>query len=932
MSLRHLCPLALAVSLVLPASAFQEPRSRVEFVPEGTQWIAGHGDASPHSFVVAAPGSFRASHGESWVQRKHGPNGTFRHFWGPGIPVGAAAVNDDDAARIAAEALWTEHADLLPAGVSPDDLQLWSNELAGDTRYVSHHQTVGGVPVLRAGTFVSIRSGRVTWLGVRCFPRVAVDTTPGIEGDVALATAVGALADLGVTGVEPGEPSLAIFPFVHTDRFEYRLIWTVELVGTVTGRWTAYVDADEDIVLALRDERVFLDATVEMEHHDRNPGGSIVSSAAPYLNIETDDGSGQTDGAGQFSAGGSSTSLDLDIRGEYVRVDNLAGGEISAHFGGIGDGDVALWEWEDTEFEQAQLDGYRFMSDVRDFAYHLDPSVSISGERMLLNVNYDDSCNAWFDGNITTLRYGTYHGNYDCNNTAMVADVVYHEYGHGFHFYSVIWGVGDYYGDVGEGFADTMSFLQTADPVISPYFMTNGWGIREVETDLVYPDDVVGEVHADGLIVGGAIWDLRTLLIEEFGEVDGQAIVEDIFTGMCKTSTDIPSTYIAALEADDDNGDLSDGTPHNCLINDAFGRHGLVDAAMDTINIAHTPIQGVIEAGEPIEVEIEATPSSPECFTGEIGDIRLVWSLDGGDSWESASMEAAGGDSYLGEIPAVPYGAQLRYRIEADDTESDSISSKPRNPADPGYYAYAGELEEIFCIDFEEEDPEWTHALLSGQQTEGADDWMHGTPAGNGGDPDHAYSGLYAWGNDLALEENWDGMYQNSKINTLYSPEWDLGEYESVRLQFRRWLGVEDATYDFARVYVNEEVVWTNAVGDGAVHHEDYEWILFDLDITDQAAGQAAVQIRWEIESDGGLQFGGWTLDDVCLYQMLPEPEGDDDDDDIGDDDDGGIGPDGDPDVVVSGGCECNAAERQAAPAAALALAALAALLGLRRR
>jgi len=935
MSQRLLFPaaFALALTLVLPASAFREPRARVDFVPEGAWWIAGHGDASPHSALGAPPAAFRERHGEAWTQRKHGPNGTFRHIWGEGIEVDVAAMDDDAAALGVAETFWREHEDLLPGGVTVEDLQPWSNVLTRGTRYVSHHQTVHGVPVLRAGAFLAIKEGRVVWLGVQCFPGVSVDTAPGIAADEAIATAKGALGDLGAAGTIPGEPSLAIFPYVYADRFEYRLVWAVELKGAVTGRWTAYVDAREDIVLALRDERMFLDATVELEHHDRNPGGAIISSPAPYLYVEHDDGADYADANGAFSTSGSSTSLDLEIRGAYIDVSNEEGSEITTGFGGIGDGDVALWVWADTEFDQAQLDAYRFGSDVRDFAQHLDPSVSISNERMNIKVNYDDSCNAWFDGNITTLQEGDYpYGDYTCNNTAMVADVVYHEYGHGFHFYSVIWGVGDYYGDVGEGFADTMAFLQTGDSTISPYFITNGWGIREVETDLVWPTDVVGEVHADGLIVGGSIWDLRTLLIEEYGEADGQAIVEDIFAGMCKTSTDIPSTYTAALEADDDNGNLADGTPHFCQIHEAFGRHGLVDVAVDTIDLLHDPIQGLVEWGEPIEIEATATPANPECFEGEIEDVRLVWSLDGGGTWDSVDMASTGGGAWAAELPAVPYGTQLRYRVEADDEAGGSVTARPKNPADPGYYAYAGELEEIFCIDFEEESTEWTHELLSGQQTEGADDWMRGTPTGNGGDPDHAYSGLYAWGNDLALEENWDGLYQNSKINALYSPEWDLGEYDTVRLQFRRWLGVEDATYDFGRIYVNDDEVWSNAVGDGGVHHEDYEWILFDLDITDQAAGESSVQIRWEIESDAGLQFGGWTIDDVCLYQMLPEPEGDDDDDDDGDDDDGGgVEPTDEPEITVSGGCECHTADR-AAPFAALPFAALLALLGLRRR
>ncbi|MBW2277240.1 MAG: hypothetical protein JRF63_07090, partial [Deltaproteobacteria bacterium] len=153
---------------------------------------------------------------------------------------------------------------------------------------------------------------------------------------------------------------------------------------------------------------------------------------------------------------------------------------------------------------------------------------------------------------------------------------------------------------------------------------------------------------------------------------------------------------------------------------------------------------------------------------------------------------------------------------------------------------------------------------------------------GTGGDPDGCYSGNYCWGNDLTPMENWNGQYQPDKINRATSPAFDLSEYEHVRVQFRRWLHVEDGFFDHSRIYVitgegAEEVeteVWDNYVSPGSgndphdTHHLDLEWILFDLDITELAAGETAVRIAFEIQSDGGLQFGGWTFDDFCLYQF----------------------------------------------------------------
>jgi hypothetical protein len=49
--------------------------------------------------------------------------------------------------------------------------------------------------------------------------------------------------------------------------------------------------------------------------------------------------------------------------------------------------------------------------------------------------------------------------------------------------------------------------------------------------------------------------------------------------------------------------------------------------------------------------------------------------------------------------------------------------------------------------------------------------------------------------------------------------------------------------------------------------------VLFDLDISDWAAGRSEVQIRWEIASDDGAEFGGWNIDDVCLMTADGTPE-----------------------------------------------------------
>ncbi len=904
MNRRRLVPPALLLLWFLApaARAVTEDDRRIEYVPPDTHWIAGHGDPDPRSHRVAPPADFVERHPGAWEARRWGPNGQFLHLWGEGVPVDTAATDDGEIAQAVADDFWREHADLLPAGVHPDDLIPWSNTVAHDVRYVSHHQTVDGVEVLRAGVFVAIRDGRVMWLGVRCF---AVDAAPaGYRLSEATALEV-ALDELAARGVEADEARVdaALFPTIRPDQIELIPAHVVEMWTAGVGRWTGYVDADCGGMLALRDERMFMTGTVQLRHRERHLGSSAVVSPAPRMWVTTGDGNQTTAGDGTFTANGSSTNVSLEAQGPYTVVRNSAGGDVSYNAGSVSDGGSVTWEVSG-EYSEAQLHAFRYVADAREFADAHVADVGWLHQPLTVWANYGSTCNAWWDGDLTFLREGS-----GCNNTALVADIVYHEFGHGFHYESVIWGVGDFYGDVGEGFADALATLITGDSHVGPYFYTSGGFLRDVEPNQVYPYDTVGEVHHDGLIVGGSVWDLRKNLIADLGQGAGEDEAGRIFTGMVKTSTDIPSIYEAAMVADDDNGNLADGTPNICAIQAAFSDHGLATATeFSAIAIDHEHAAHGAQPNHPIPIEATVAAAHSECSNGEVGEVRLVYSENGGQSWASRTMVSQGGDLYTDELPPSPEGAQLRYRIEAQDLATGEWINQPDNPADPGYYLYVGGLEAILCDDFET-DQGWTHALLQGDNVEGADDWNRGAPSGAAGDPGVAHSGINAWGNDLAIYPDWDGLYQNERRNALTSPVHDLSGESTVRLQFRRWLQVEDGIYDQGKIYVNEQLVWSNAGADGEVHHTDREWILFDLDISAQAAGQSAVQIRFELASDQGLQFGGWNIDDVCLMRpaIWTDPGDDDDDDDAADDDVGDDGLGGG-DQLKGGDCTCSTA------------------------
>ncbi|MCA9687697.1 MAG: DUF4215 domain-containing protein, partial [Myxococcales bacterium] len=103
----------------------------------------------------------------------------------------------------------------------------------------------------------------------------------------------------------------------------------------------------------------------------------------------------------------------------------------------------------------------------------------------------------------------------------------------------------------------------------------------------------------------------------------------------------------------------------------------------------------------------------------------------------------------------------------------------------------------------------------------------------------------------------------------MQSPAIDVSAWERVRLQYRRWLTIEDGFYDQATITANGQQAWANFAGpddfDASNHHIDHEWRFHDVEVTPFVSPTGEVQLAYNHFSDGGLEFGGWTVDEVCL-------------------------------------------------------------------
>jgi MYXO-CTERM domain-containing protein len=149
-------------------------------------------------------------------------------------------------------------------------------------------------------------------------------------------------------------------------------------------------------------------------------------------------------------------------------------------------------------------------------------------------------------------------------------------------------------------------------------------------------------------------------------------------------------------------------------------------------------------------------------------------------------------------------------------------------------------------------------------ETEWHSEWSFSTPLGSTWGPDSAYEG------GLIAVTAVDQDYGNNNRQFLSSPVLDLSEGGlMLMLSTRRWLTVEDSIYDVARVWAGSTELWRNPGSPGGQEHTlDDAWVQHNILLDDRLDDLGEVQFHWTLQTDPGLEFGGWALDDVCVVAL----------------------------------------------------------------
>lgn len=851
---------ALGVAAALSAVVAPQDSGAV-IRPKGAEDPLVSADRAPRTHRTIEWTTLAGGQLTGWTAMWDRDTGVPLRMWGrtDRIP---GAVADAAVAEAAARRFLEQHIATLAPGARASDFTLVSNVLSpkGDIRSVGFVQRAAGMSVLGGTIGFAFKADRLALVSSTALPHVAV-TAPAQRLGVDQLTGhakrwLGAAGHaVTVTGVAP-EP--IVLPIVRPrigaqPDIEYRVVEQLDVVADDgPGAWHVWLDAADGAPIARRSKLTYASGKVLFDVPDRYPGGTRSARPAPYASV-TIDGTTVTatvDGTVTWNGAGSAT---VRPSGPLVNVINAAGSAITGTLQLVSGGS-ATWSQADSETGDAQLSGFVHAALVKDFIKtRVNPGLPWLDKALAVNVNKNGSCNAYSNGDsIHFLRRSN-----QCENTARLADVIYHEFGHSLHNYSVIEGVGAWDGALSEGISDVLAMLITHDSGMARgFFLSNPTRpMRELNPpnkEKKWGIDTTGEVHDDGEIIAGTFWDLMVALEASLGESAGYDKTVELWYTVMQRASDIPSSYPEALLGDDDDGDLQNGTPNMCTIHAAFEAHNLASG------VASGTIAKPTRNGFDIAVSTKQGGSAA-CPPPPITSGEITWRLRGGTDTKVAMTP--GTDELTGAIPSQPNGSVVQYKVTLT-LENGTTVSYPNNPGDPYYEFYVGPVTKLWCADFEAGASDWTTSA----------DWEAGMPRGLANDPKEAFAGTNVFGTDLSM----DGAYSPRQTSFAESPEIDLQGATGVRLQYQRWLNVEDGFYDQARLLINGTEVWKNFKSAtepqaNGIHHLDREWRFSDVDLADHEAS-GKVKIRFELESDEGLQFGGWTVDEVCLVTAAQGP------------------------------------------------------------
>lgn len=412
------------------------------------------------------------------------------------------------------------------------------------------------------------------------------------------------------------------------------LVWRVAVrVAGEPGTWLALVDAHTGAIRSFLDDNKYAEAKggIYPISDDQNcpDGCEQPNYPMPFADIDIGGNGQNASSTGVFSCTPGGSVATTTLGGTYFKVNDTCGPTVQSvacdtdlDLQGSGGIDCAVPPGASAGNTHAARSSYYHLNRIAEHARTWLPTRTWLTTQVTDNVNLNQTCNAYWNGNsVNFFKSGN-----GCSNTGEIAGVFLHEWGHGLDQND-----GGGSENPGEAYADITAFMSTHVSCVGRGFFQFGncggygdaclscTGIRDqdwAQHASSTPATPAGflathcpggggpcgkEVHCESYVSAEALWDLATRDLPAMGLDPATAwnladklwYKSRLFSGGNAYNCALPSSDGCSASSwfqkirtiDDNDSNLTNGTPHAAAIFAAFDRHKIAcGAASDASN------------------------------------------------------------------------------------------------------------------------------------------------------------------------------------------------------------------------------------------------------------------------------------------------------------------------------------------------------------
>lgn len=549
------------------------------------------------------------------------------------------------------------------------------------------------------------------------------------------------------------------------------------------------------------------------------------------------------------------------------------------------------------------VNAYYHVNTVHDFMKKMyGTSFTGMDYSLATNVDVTGTCNAYYTAaGGSSINFYPLGGG--CVSFAEIHDVIFHEYGHAIA--GKIYAAGMTNGALNEGQADVWGLSITKDSVLARGYLVGSPSsyIRRYDIGYkVYPRDIVGEVHADGEIIAGAWWDYG----QNKGSVDSMATL--FSHTLLNYKPDGPNGtegqvyfdfLISALIEDDNDADLSNGTPNLVPLARAFAKHGIY--LLQDADIVHTELAHQAK-GVPIPVNASLTVTHPYFFQS----LYLVYRTSrlAGTLWDTIKMTNTGSYNFTCTIPPLNKGLIVDYYFATKDVINVQGVYFPYNYYPVSMYAentvnlyhqFGVGITPKDTIDFETALPSsWQLGISTDNATLGK--WIQAVPVAaynnglmsqTGTDHTSGTGKCLVTGNAAATATAYTASVRGStttslsNTTTVLTPFFDLTNFSNPIIEFYRWYGNGRGNYP-------KNSSWRAQISSGSpviyrdidyTSQSDYQWRRRMFKPRETYSSADSIQLKFiatEAHPSGSTtyQLVEAAVDDIIIYDEVTSGAG----------------------------------------------------------